>query len=195
MRQKNSDKPSVRDRIVVAALDQFHTEGYNGRGVQEIADAAGVPKGTFYNHFKSKELLALDVLQLYIEGNSPEMLLDTSQPPLERLRAHFGFISRRYAECGFSRGCLLGNFSAEMADVSPALREALDKAFGDWTQGVASLLREAQAAGQIDSRHDPELLARFLINSWEGALLRMKVVKARQPLDDFYDVCFGVLLK
>src|ERR1700721_818806 len=59
---------SGRDKNVEAALDRFHTLGFNGCGVQEIVDKAGVPKGACYNYFKAKELLALEVLQIYTQG-------------------------------------------------------------------------------------------------------------------------------
>ena len=58
----------VREKIVAAALDRFHVLGYTAAGVQEIVDAAGVPKGSFYNYFKAKELLAREVFELYMRG-------------------------------------------------------------------------------------------------------------------------------
>ncbi len=61
-------RSGVRDKIVSAAADRFHALGFNACGVQEIVDAAGVPKGSFYNYFKAKELLALEVLANSGEG-------------------------------------------------------------------------------------------------------------------------------
>jgi TetR/AcrR family transcriptional regulator, transcriptional repressor for nem operon len=60
---------------------------------------------------------------------------------------------------------------------------------------VESVLRDAQAAGEIDPRHDPRQLARFVVNAWEGATIRLKITRDRGPIDDFLNVCFKMLLK
>ena len=105
---------SVRDKIVVAALDRFQALGFSACGVQEIVDRAGVPKGSFYNYFKSKELLAVEVLEVYAEGSRRETLADQSVAPVERLRAHFEFLASRYAGFGYGKGCLIGNIAAKL---------------------------------------------------------------------------------
>jgi TetR/AcrR family transcriptional regulator, transcriptional repressor for nem operon len=181
---------SVRDKIVEAALDRFHTLGFNGCGVQEIVDKAGVPKGSFYNYFKAKELLAVEVLKAYAEGSRREMLSDKAIAPVKRLRAHFEFLASRYARFGYSRGCLIGNIAAETSDEMPIVRKALARALANWTELVAGAIRDGQADGSIDARLDAEEIARFLINSWEGAVIRMKIVNSKQPLDDFFSVAF-----
>ena len=86
---------SVRDRIVEAALDRFHTLGFNGCGVQEIVDKAGIPKGSFYNYFKAKELVAVEALKMYADGSRRQILSDKTIPPLKRVRAHFEFLASR----------------------------------------------------------------------------------------------------
>ena len=181
---------SVRDKIVEVALDRFHTLGFNGCGVQEIVDKAGIPKGSFYNYFKAKELLVIDVLKAYADGSRREMLSDKTIAPVERLRAHFEFLASRHARSGYSKGCLIGNIAAETTDDIPIVRKALARVFAEWTEMVASAIRDGQADGSIDARLDAEEIARFLINSWEGALIRMKIANNRQPLDDFFSLAF-----
>jgi TetR/AcrR family transcriptional repressor of nem operon len=183
----------VREKIVAAAEERFQTLGYNGCGVQEIVDAAGVPKGSFYNYFKSKELLALEVLGNYAKGSHREMLADESVPPLERLRNHFEFLASRYAGLGYNKGCLIGNFAAETSENMPQIREALSRSLGNWTDAVAAAIRAGQADGTIRPSLDASEAARFLINSWEGAVVRMKVVNNREPLDDFLAFAFPLL--
>src|SRR6202049_871359 len=100
---------TVRDKIIDAALDRFHTLGFNACGVQEIVDKAGIPKGSFYNYFKSKELLAVEVLKTYADGSRREMLSDRSVSAVTRLRAHFEYLASRYAGFGYGKGCLIGN--------------------------------------------------------------------------------------
>src|ERR1700693_4318215 len=95
---------TVRDKIVDAALDRFHTLGFNACGVKEIVDKAGIPKGSFYNYFKSKELLAVEVLKVYAGGSRREMISDKSVAAVHRLRAHYEFLASRYADFGYGTG-------------------------------------------------------------------------------------------
>ena len=187
-------RPSVRAKLLETALERFLAQGFNGCGVQDITEAAGVPKGSFYNHFKSKEALALEVLDAYGQGNRFELLSDDRVPPVARLRAHFEFLADRFEGWKFTKGCLLGNFANETADTNPAMRDAMATALERWIAAVGEILRQAQAQGQIDARHDPATLARFLVCAWEGAITAAKVGKTRGPLDDFFTLGFGTLL-
>ena len=188
-------RPSVRGKLAEAGLETLHARGFNGCSVQDITEAAGVPKGSFFNHFKSKELLALEVLGPYGESSRVDMLFDQNKRPLDRLKDHFEFLAETYQSFDFERGCLLGNFASEMATSHPQMREALQKIFEQWSNAVATVLREAQAVGEIDPRLDAAQLGHFLVNAWEGAVVRMKVEKTRAPADQFFDVAFRFLLK
>src|SRR4051794_27714177 len=75
-------RQSMREEIVEAALERFHAHGFNAAGVKDITDTAGVPKGSFYNHFDSKEALALVALERYGESLRMRMLTDTGVEPL-----------------------------------------------------------------------------------------------------------------
>ena len=188
-------RPSLREKLASSAVDTLHAFGFNGCSIQDITDAAGVPKGSFFNHFENKEALAVDALRRYLEGTRADLLFEQGVPPLERLKRHFTFLSDRLIECGFDRGCLLGLFATEMASEYPRMREELRSVFETWCEAVASVLRDAQAAGDIDPRHDPAQLARFVVNAWEGATIRIKITRDRSPIDDFFNVCFRMLLK
>jgi TetR/AcrR family transcriptional repressor of nem operon len=74
-------------------VDRFHAVGYHACGVQEIVDSAGVPKGSFYNYFKAKELLAVEVLGIYWKNIAIDMLSNKSKAPVERIR---DFLLRRH---------------------------------------------------------------------------------------------------
>ena len=188
-------RPSLREKLASSAVDTLHTHGFKGCSIQDITNAAGVPKGSFFNHFENKEDLAIDALRRYLDGTRVDMLFDESVPPLDRLKNHFSFLSGRLLENGFERGCMLGLFAAEMSREYPKMREELQSVFARWCDTVASILREAQAAGDIDPRHDAEQLARFLINAWQGAMIRLRITEDRQPIDDFMVTAFKVVLK
>lgn len=183
----------VRQKIVDAAATCFHEAGYNACGVQEIVDRAGVPKGSFYNYFKAKELLALEVLQNYTQSSGWEIFEDKSMPPIERLRAHFQTMADRYAGFGYSKGCLIGNLAAESTDGAPLIRKAIADSLTSWTKHVADTIRDGQSDDTVTADMDADQLARFLINSWEGAIVRMKIDDSREPLDDFFVVAFPLL--
>jgi TetR/AcrR family transcriptional regulator, transcriptional repressor for nem operon len=187
-------RASLREKIVEAALERLHVQGFNGCSVQDITEAAGAPKGSLYNHFKTKELLALEALARYRDDSRLGILFEGDKPPFERIRAHFEFLIKRAEGWRFERGCMIGNFTADIADSHPVMREALDEALVRWSGAVASVLRQAQTEGALGKDKDPEFLARFLINSWQGAVTRSRAMKSRTPLDDFLTAAFDALL-
>jgi len=187
--------PSLREKLASSAVDTLHTFGFRGCSIQDITEAAGVPKGSFFNHFENKEDLAIDAVRRYVQNARVDLLFQEGVPPLERLKNHFKFLSGGQAELGFERGCMLGRFASEMSQEYPRMREELRSVFDSWCGAVERVLREAQAAGDIDPRHDPAQLARFLVNAWEGAAIRLKISRDRSPIDDFFDTSFKVLLK
>jgi TetR/AcrR family transcriptional repressor of nem operon len=188
-------RPSLREKLASSAVDTLHANGFKGCSIQDITDAAGVPKGSFFNHFESKEELAIDALQRYLENSGKELLLDNTVSPLQRLKNHFNFLFQKLEQSGFERGCLIGHFATEMAHEYPKMREELRLVFETWCGAVESIIREAQTSGEVDPRHDPGQLARFLVNAWEGAVVRLKITKDRAAIDDFLQICFKMLLK
>jgi TetR/AcrR family transcriptional repressor of nem operon len=188
-------KPNVREKIVAAAAERFHALGYNACGVQEIVDAAGVPKGSFYNYFKAKELLAREILNNYWAGARLDMLADKSIAPLERLSRHFEHIASRYKQFGFENGCMATKFIHEVSDLTPLLQADIRNELGRWAGLIAETIREGQADGSIATGIDADRTARFLIAGWGGATGAMKLDASRAPIDDFLSVAFGTLLQ
>ncbi|MFC6084524.1 TetR/AcrR family transcriptional regulator [Sphaerisporangium aureirubrum] len=185
---------SMREEIVEAALEQFHTRGYNAAGVKDITVAAGVPKGSFYNHFDSKESLAVVALERYGANVRLGDLADRSVAPLPRLRAHFELLRDETVRRGYTRGCMFGNFGAEVADHSGPVRGAVHDAFARWSAAIAATLAEARQAGALPSGLDPEQVAAFLLSAWEGTLLRARADRSSEAFDTFFTVAFGTLL-
>jgi len=183
----------VREKIVAAAMDRFHALGYNAAGVQEIVDTAGVPKGSFYNYFKAKERLALEVFETYMQGARLDALKDQSVAPAVRLREHFESMAANYAHFGYEKGCLVGNLLPEVSDSTPVLREAMRDCLCDWTKRLAEVIREGQADGSFVPTQDADQMARFLLDTWQGAIVRMKYTGTREPIDDFFAMAFSAL--
>ena len=188
-------RPSAREEIVQAGLKCLVEKGFNAVGVQDITDTAGVPKGSFYNHFVSKEALGVEIVERYGANQTRrEILTDPSVPPLQRLRRHFDRISALFAESHFKRNCILGGFSAELANQSETIRESLRKLYGQWTKDIEATIAEAHAKGEIANKTKASDLAAFLLDSYEGALLRARVERSRKPFDRFMKFAFGQLL-
>jgi TetR/AcrR family transcriptional regulator, transcriptional repressor for nem operon len=188
-------RPNVRQKIVDAGLDVMIGKGFNGCGVQDITEAAGVPKGSFYNHFESKEALGAAVVERYGRDNPRRATLaDTSLPALQRLRAHFERLNEGFAGDAFGRGCLLGNFSAELADQSQLIRQRLSELYLTWSTEIAAVIAEAQADGSISTKALAADLAAFLLDAYEGALLRARVEKSGRAFDRFMTVAFTQIL-
>jgi TetR/AcrR family transcriptional repressor of nem operon len=187
-------RQSMREEIVEAALTQFHTHGFNAAGVKDITDAAGVPKGSFYNHFESKEALAAVILERYGATRRLQDLADKEVEPLERLRRHFEFLRGEIADYGFTRGCLIGDFGNEVADHSTAIRSRVNQAFGQWRSAIGGALGEAIADGSVDPGLDPDSAAQFILSAWEGAIILARSDRSAGAFDAFFAMVFGKLL-
>jgi TetR/AcrR family transcriptional regulator, transcriptional repressor for nem operon len=188
----------TRLELLEVGTDLILEKGYNHCGLDEILKAAGVQKGSFYHFFKNKEDFALQVVDAYAEQRLEQLdrdLGDADYRPLERLRHFFEGAARRHRDRGYRKGCLFGNLGQEMADQSEVFRTRLEEVLSLYRAKIANCLREAQSAGELRTDLKAELLAGFCLNSWEGALLRMKVAKGYEPLEDFLIVMFETVLR
>lgn len=193
-----SSSRNVRERLLEAGVRTFSAAGFNGCSVQDITDAAGVPKGSFYNHFESKEALGTAALDHYWSEGSKirlQILTDPDQPPRERLRKYFEQATDEIAQMNFTCGCLVGNMAAELADHSPIIAAQLSAIFASWSRQVGDCIRAIRAANEIESNADPELLATIVLNAWEGAILRARIEKTERPLRQFVEALFTILLR
>jgi TetR/AcrR family transcriptional repressor of nem operon len=188
-------RPSVRPQLVEAALDQFHTRGFHNCSVDDITKAAGVPKGSFYNHFASKDALAVEALKQYQQRSVWRTSEDADLPPLTRLRRRFEFMRDVLVERGYTRGCLIGNMGTELADLNPDVRAEVRASLDYRSNATTEFLRVAQQRGELAAHLDPTVLGPFLTNAWEGVVTRTKVCKSAQAMDEFFavlDQLFGV---
>lgn len=173
-------------------------KGYNHTGIQEVLQATGVPKGSFYYYFKSKEDFGLEIIENdACEHNRvlDKYLKDETLSPLTRLRRYFEAKYEEFGSLQCREGCLLGNLGQELADQNERFRLRLEEMFAQWRDRYVDCLQQAQAVGEIAPDLDVRVLADFCLNSWEGALQQMKVTKSPAPLQTFMIVMFDVVLK
>jgi TetR/AcrR family transcriptional repressor of nem operon len=191
-------KPSLRENLLDAGLSVMFRSGYNGSSVRDIAAAAGAPQGSFTNHFRSKETFAGEVLERYfdhVKGLVRAALDDSRLTPRERLRRYLDIISGRLEDDRWSRGCLIGDLSLEVPGHSEVLRARLAAIFAEWRAPFAQCIAAAQASGEIATQLDPTDLADFLLASWQGAILRMKVERSPAALERFKTIVFQTVFK
>lgn len=181
-------KPNHRDKLIQAGFTLFHERGFHASGVQNIVDHAGVPKGSFYNHFQSKDDLGLEILNYYWEmyADSRAGLSDREVPALERINRHLGAF--RQSEFG----CLIGNFSGELAG-SDAFRSRLLSLYEKWISDLAACIRAGQEDGTIRDDSTSEHLAEFVISGLEGAILKAKVDRDFDGLERFRETALQFL--
>lgn len=188
---------ATREHILACGGNIIHHKGFSACGLQEILQAAGVPKGSFYFYFKSKEefgLALVDHFQAKIGQQVGPILKDRSLPPLQRLSQFFLWFQDYFGKEGYIKGCPIGNLIQELGDVQPVFREKLNASLNNLIHIFIRLLREAQERGELSDSLEPEPTARYILSAWQGALIRMKAVAGPEPLETFYHMTFNVLL-
>ncbi len=184
-------KDAKKKELLESGSDLMLCKGYHGTGIQQIVDAAGVPKGSFYNYFKSKVDFVIAAMEMRSRDDIKafeDALAEGNLPPDQRIVGAFRRMTEAFIEKkDYTRGCFVGNMCQEMADSNSAIAEKAEYLFRRYTAALARCLRELHDSGQIRTAPDADKLAEFIFNSWEGAVLRMKSSRNAQPLNAFLD--------
>jgi TetR/AcrR family transcriptional repressor of nem operon len=191
-------KPSHRDVILSKGMEVMHRQGYNGTSVRDIVRAAGVPQGSFTNHFASKEVFALEALDLYHARGSKmmrETLGNEALAPLARIRAYVEVYRSLFRQRGCQHGCLCGNVAAEASDQSEPLRKRTAEIFEDLQRRIVDCLKAAAKAGEVSRPMKYDEVANFIIGGLQGALLLGKSSRSLQPLEQFERILFAQVLR
>lgn len=175
----------TRAALVRAGVAALTEKGFSATGIDEILRTVGVPKGSFYHYFASKEAFGAELIRDYagyfahkLEQHFGNDLLS----PLNRLRAFIADAERGMARHEYRRGCLIGNLGQEMGALPEAYRAQLAEVFADWQARTAHCLAAARAAGELPAALDVERAAAFFWIGWEGAVLRAKLERRPAPL-------------
>jgi TetR/AcrR family transcriptional repressor of nem operon len=190
--------PQVRARLLAAGLALVHARGFAASGVKDITDAAGVPKGSFYAYFPSKEAFAAAVLEHYWADIESRLVPILGSPGLarERIIRFFHALADEHEAGDFLLGCLVGNLSLELSGSSEPVRTELARILGSWDNALTECVRSGQqGAGDVRADIDAAELASLLIEAWEGAALRGKVTRSRAPYDRFEAITVPALLR
>lgn len=188
----------TKQRIIDAATRAMIEKSYNGVGLNEILTDAGVPKGSFYHFFKSKENLGIAVVERAAGDKCTRLrghYSDRTKSPLRRLRGLFEEARQDLAEGRVRSECVLCKLALEQAALSDPMRAAIRSAFDQFKALTAQVIREAQAANEICTNLDAERLSDFLTVSFHGAMIRVEIDEDLSAVDNFIEFAFDGLLK
>ncbi len=193
MRDNRTD---TRQAILEAGIKSVLRKGYHECGLGEILQEAGVPKGSFYYYFASKEDFGLQLIEHWLENfaEAEASLGNESLTPLTRVRHFFEARCRLFKRMQREHGSVVGTLYLEMATHNETFRRRVEGLLAGWQQRLTECLVRAQQAGEIPADRDPAALAEFALISWEGAVQRARTVQSTAPLDLFFKVIFGTFL-
>ena len=187
----------TKQKILEVGSQLVRQKGFNKTGLQEILKASGVPKGSFYFYFKSKKHFGLELIDVYSGFFLQEMdriILDQTKSGLIRLKEFLDFTKTMFAAENFVGGCPLGNLALEMGDLHADFAEKIGQSFQQMESRFLKCLQDAQQSGEINKTVDIKEAAYFILNSWEGAVVRMKVERSLKPLEILDNFIFNNIL-
>lgn len=190
-------RTNKRDNLIQVGKQIIVQQGFNAASLNEILTAAGVPKGSFYYYFSSKDDFGLAIIDDFAGKYQKKfelILQDASVPHLTRLHNYFASGIADMRQCDCSDGCLMGNLAQELSAQNELFRDRLSQIFLDWEGAFAGCLNAAIQAGEIPKEHDVSKLAKFILAGWQGAILQAKVSKSVMPMETFVQFLFARVL-
>ena len=177
-----------REDIIEGGIQLFSTHGYQGTGIQQILKSLDIPKGSFYNYFKSKEAFAIEAVELYGgDGLIAHKLAlsNTALTPLKRIVKRMESTQKQYVSESFEKSCLLDILAIEVSGSNKKVAKIVDDIFVKRKDIYAACIKEGQELGEIRTDQKPEDLAEFLLTGYSGAQLKAKTEKSVRPMKVF----------
>jgi TetR/AcrR family transcriptional repressor of nem operon len=187
-------RTNTRKEIIRKGAELIHAQGFNATGLQQILQAAGIPKGSFYFYFKSKEDFGLEIINYFnatISSIFTRYLSEKKMSPLKRLEKLFEFFEAAFQKSGYALGCPIGNLSLELADTNERLRLHLIGVIETLIAQIELCLQEAKRDKSLPANLNTADTAHFIFHGFEGAVLHMKVVKSIEPFRAFRSYLTG----
>ena len=195
---RSATRTDTRNALVWCGTELLTERGFQITGIDEVLKRVGVPKGSFYHYFKSKDHFGhavIDNYEAYYAKKMDRIFGDSSQSPLQRLVNFTANAKNGMVKFDFKRGCLIGNLGQELAALDTQFRERLEGVFVSWEKRVAECLSESIDIGELAPGQDPQALSRFFWVGWEGAILRSKLMRSLEPIDQFTSIFFRSVIK
>ena len=190
-------RTNKRNELIRVGSEIVVRQGFNAASLNEILSTAGVPKGSFYYYFSSKEdfgLAIIDDCSSKYQDKLKNILGEQRYSPLTRLRNYLesGIADMEASNC--TNGCLIGNLAQELSAQNELFRDRLSQVFVYWEQYLSLCLKAAYEVGEIKSDRNLDDLAKFILSSWQGAILQAKVTKSVMPMQTFVKILFEQVL-
>ncbi len=196
----NSTHP--RERLVRTAANLVHRQGWTITGINQILTDAGIPKGSFYYYFRSKEALGVAVLQMHyatIKDLLDRTVLNTGLSPETSVSEFFRELRSGTVAEEFKFGCPAGNLANENATQCPALLTEAMRALNLYRDSWTQLIQRAQARGMIPADRNAGEMAITVAMLMQGAFLGLKCTNQFEHLDlahaTIHQLCFGAQAK
>ncbi|MDR6350502.1 MULTISPECIES: TetR/AcrR family transcriptional regulator [Pantoea] len=176
----------IRDHILATGQRIMAGKGFSAVGLNEILTDAGVPKGSFYHYFSSKEAFGVDMLARYFDDYLAELDATLSEPGLtmaQRLMNYWQLWreSQSFSDC--QGKCLAVKLGAEVADLSDSMRGTLQTGTAGIIARLAHALEAGVEEGSLSIDDKPSRVAESLYQLWVGASVMVKIVRNTGPFD------------
>lgn len=188
----------VRVELLNQGVAMFMEQGYHGTGIQEVVNKVGIPKGSFYNYFKSKEDFGSKAIIHYSDQFKEflnSILAISKVDTLKALNQFFDNLTKLFDDKDCRDGCLIGNFAAEISDSSNLGRNTMSNCLGEWKDILKEIMIRGQEKKVIREDISADELADFLLNFLEGSLLRMKIESNTNSLKQMKKIFLNYALK
>lgn len=181
--QVESGTASTRERILLAAFQEVHRNGFQAASIQNIINAAGVTKGALYHYFASKEEIGLalldEIFTRYVEFTWIAVL-DQTDDPIKTLTEHLQATGEQMTEQDIALGCPLDHFAGEMAPIDDRYQQRIEALYTRKRDAIAGAIRRGQSAGTVVADADADAVAVMIIATLQGC---MAMAKSSRSLD------------
>ena len=184
----NSNMKHSRENIIEGGIQILSVHGYQGTGIQQILKSLDIPKGSFYNYFKSKEDFVIEAVELYGKGGLEmykKALTDKSKSPLNRIIKGMEETQQKYVSEHFEKSCLLDILAIGVGGSNKRVAKIIDAIFEERKEIHAKCIEEGQELGEIRIDEKAVDLAEFLLTGYSGAQLKSKIEKSIRPMKMF----------
>ncbi|RKF31500.1 TetR/AcrR family transcriptional regulator [Paraburkholderia fungorum] len=181
-----SETNDVRENIIAVGQRLIGAKGFSAVGLNEILSEAGVPKGSFYYYFGSKDAFGVALLESYFDEYLNDIDRTFAQPGLDmaqRLLNYFRIWQETQSFYDCQGKCLAVKLGAEVADMSEAMRATLNRGTAGIVSRLARAIETGVAEGSLMIEGDSQSVAQSLYQLWLGASIMVKIVRHMQPFE------------
>lgn len=196
-KSRGGSRSPTRDALIWCGTELLTERGFHAIGIEDVLRQVGVPKGSFYHFFESKQAFLEAVVENcreYYCLKYEKILLNSERTCLERIREFGDSAMIGMERFEFKRGCLVGNLGQELSSIDQSLASTLDGIMTSWEVALSRCLSDGVASGEIPQDTDVQSLSQFFFTGWQGALLRCKMKRSIAPLGLYVDVFISRVL-